>query len=80
VAAVNTDGIYSPANLQSISSVKQQTVTPAKQGRAASVKQGNITPVQQETIPSIKHEIITFDGGVDKVRGVNIGGWLVLEP
>jgi hypothetical protein len=32
-------------------------------------------------IRSILHDrSVAFDWGTDKVRGVNIGGWLVLEP
>ncbi|RMZ73805.1 glucan 13-beta-glucosidase precursor [Pyrenophora seminiperda CCB06] len=29
---------------------------------------------------SMEQEKVTFDWGVDKIFGVNIGGWLVLEP
>ncbi|KAK1920197.1 hypothetical protein P3342_002493 [Pyrenophora teres f. teres] len=76
------------ANLQSTKSVKQQSVEPVShgsgtntnQGNAGPAKKGNTSPVKQGTDASVKTQSVTFDWGVDKVRGVNIGGWLVLEP
>lgn len=84
----NTDGKFSRANLQSTKSVKQQSVEPVShgsgtntnQGNAGPAKKGNTSPVKQGTDASVKTQSVTFDWGVDKVRGVNIGGWLVLEP
>jgi hypothetical protein len=32
------------------------------------------------TIVNDLHSANKFEWGVDKLRGVNIGGWLVLEP
>ncbi|KAF7452596.1 glucanbeta-glucosidase [Pyrenophora tritici-repentis] len=68
------------AKLQNNSSVKQQSVEPVSHGSTANTNQGSAGTVKQGADTSVKTQSVTFDWGVDKVRGVNIGGWLVLEP